>query len=151
MNKLKSIFSLILEAILFAFLGGIFLFVSLRLFHYFTFEPPIGNFSFIPIYVLVPLLPVIILLIFSFIFGKVIFGLLKKENLQWFYNLVFFIVAFISLSLYIAYLNISGMNCEFTIERFVSMGDLRQFILACLFLLLYSFLYQIIKTRIFSK
>lgn len=152
MNKLKSIFSLILESVLFGVLGGIFVFVSLYLHHYFTYEPPNGiDIHIIPLYrfVRVPLL--IILLSVSFLFGRGIFKLLKTRNLQWFYNIIFLIIAGTGFDLYVIYQYIKEIGGELSIETFDQLDSFYFLAVMFLLLLLYSFLYQIIKTRIFSK
>ncbi len=152
MNKLKSIFSPILESVLFALLGGIFVFVSLYLHHYFTFDPPSGiDIHIIPLYRFVSFPLLIILLSISFLFGKVIFRLFKQQYLQWFYNIIFLIIAGIGVDLYVIYQHIKEFGGQLNIETFDQLGSFYFLAVMFLLLLLYSFLYQIIKTRIFSK
>jgi hypothetical protein len=150
MEKLKNIILIILEGILFGGFGGLFLYLSLLLFHYLTFKPPSGNINFnvTPFYKMIVFPTIILLLSISFIFGKGILKLLKEQNLQWFYNLIFFIVTLTYTHVSTTYQYLSQNNYEMSFENFVLMGYLGLFIIVFLFLLLYSFLYQIIKTRL---
>lgn len=156
MKGLKDISLVILEAILFGSLGGLFGFVSLYLLHYFTFEAPSGNISIhiIPLYQLINFPLIIIILSFSFVFGRIILKLLKQSNLQWFYNLIFFIIATIFLQIYVIYDHLQQMGLpehEPFIEWIFQVFDIRLNALIIIFSMLFSLLYQIIKTRFFSK
>lgn len=153
MKRLKNIFHLALEGILFGSLGSLSIFVSLYLYHYFTYEPCCKDIAIdvIPLYRLVAFPLIFILLSISFIFGKGLFKLLKMPNLQWFYNLVFFTVAGIGIDLWTVYRGIKEFSYEVSFESFRQLGDFETFALIVVLLFLYSFLFQIIKTRILFK
>lgn len=153
MEKTKNLFFVAIEGILFGNLGGLFAFISLYLLYYFTYQPPSGSLCILttPNYKIINFPFVITFLTISFWSGKIIFKLLKTRNLQWFYNVIFFIVSTTLIQMYVVLIRIQSMNYEFSFENIMSMSYLQLNALIIILSIFYSIFFQIIKTRILVK